>query len=161
RPVTDARVATGSPSALGGDLGAAFGALLGTPVTLASARTDGAGAFALEHVAPGDYRLLVEHARFAPRAVSGVAIAEAATTDVGAIALRAGATLSGRALVDGAPDPSVVVQLLGLDGELPRGFALETAVDRDGAFRFAAPLPAAHYALLAGRRTRGNPVQEN
>ena len=156
-----ARVATVPPEVRGGDLGAAVDALVGAPITRASVRTDTAGAFAFEHLAAGDYRLHVEHARFAPRAVTGIAVADEATRDVGAIALRAGATVAGHALVAGAPEPTVVVELLALDGELPPGSVLETGVDRDGAFRFDAQLPEGHYALLAGRRVRGNPVLEH
>lgn len=99
----------------------------------AAAVTDAAGDYALAHVAAGTYSVELDHPRGGPVLFERVAVGDGEVTDLGAVAVPEGGTLSGRALdPDGAPLPGTLV-LASCPGSRYRR---EASAANDGSFRF-------------------------
>ena len=93
-----------------------------TPERALEARSGSEGRFQFDLVPPGDLRLCVRHAAFAPLELEELWQPPSGTTDVGTLALAPGLVITGRVL---APDGSGLAgaRISAMGGELPRDLA--------------------------------------
>lgn len=127
-----------------------------TPQTFTSTQTGADGSYRLEHVAPGDYDLVAEHAAFAA-SKRRVKVGEKASQNVAALMLEHGRVLSGIVRRKGLAVPGAVVVLSVAPAKLKDGSKtvqdviqvyLEVRADDSGVFRFDR-LPFGEYKLSA------------
>jgi hypothetical protein len=153
-PLADAEVRT---LAAGVAIDSPFRRLLGDAaterITTTRARTDADGWFACEHLAFGDYQLLVEHPAACRGGIADLPVAEAGVRTLPPIVLATGAAVAGRATIGGAvaPQMKVVLTTPAGRGDAAEPLRLETVTDPDGSFRMPRRVPPGVYELRAAR----------
>ncbi|MBK7877899.1 MAG: carboxypeptidase regulatory-like domain-containing protein [Planctomycetes bacterium] len=130
---------------LDANLGHDLGELAGRKQILAASAD---GAFRVDDLAPGTYRLTIDGAKAARRVVGGLRVVAGAPQDLGVIELAAEARVTGRVLVPAGSTPVGLDLRLVEKGAMDFGreFEITTA---DGAFAFGG-LPGGAYSLTLG-----------
>jgi hypothetical protein len=161
RPIGGALVRLLPEAALDGDLGAALRSARASVGAEPFAISKNDGTFVLERAHDGTHSLAITQSGYAQRIQREVRTVGGSDVRVGDIALSKGAEVRGKALVAGAVDRRIVVQLTPIEAkDVALDFVAEARVAADGTFRFDG-LARGRYALLAGRRDADDPFLEN
>lgn len=117
-------------------------------VSKASVRTDAQGRFRLLRLAPGGYKLRVEHPAHPSAYRAGLRVVAGEQHDAGTIRLPAGGTLQGLVFWQGKPAAAFEVSVARLDS-LQRTASGKTTTDARGRFKLARRLAAGRYEVRA------------
>lgn len=131
-----------------------FGSFVTSTATERTVRTDSEGNFALLNLAPGNYKVVIDHPQFAGTTIGNLQVGDGQTAQVPATTLREGGTVRGTVVRGGAPVARAFLQLYSTT-EAARSY--QTRSDAEGRFEFKFVRPGS-YKLTA---TRSSPTSSN
>jgi hypothetical protein len=131
-----------------------FGSFVTSTATERTVRTDSEGNFALPNLAPGTYKVVIDHPQFAGTTIGNLQVGDGQTVQVPATTLREGGTVRGTVVRGGAPVARAFLQMYSTT-EAARSYQARS--DAEGRFEFKFVRPGS-YKLTA---TRSSPTSSN
>lgn len=131
-----------------------FGSFVTSNATERTVRTDSEGEFTLANLAPGNYKVVIDHPQYAGTTITGLQVADGQTAQAPPTTLREGGTVRGTVVRGGAPVARAFLQMYDTT-EASRSY--QTRSDSEGRFEFKFVRPGS-YKLTA---TRSSPTSSN
>lgn len=153
-PVVGAQVVSRDQQTPDNGNDAFFGSFVTSNATELTGRTNAEGEFVLANLAPGSYKVVIDHPQFAGTTVTGLQVADGQTATVPPTTLREGGIVRGTVVQGGAPVARAFLQLYSTV-EASRSY--QTRSDAEGRFEFTRVRPGS-YKLTA---TRSSPTSSS
>lgn len=131
-----------------------FGSFVTSTATERTGRTNAEGEFVLPNLAPGNYKVVVDHPQYAGATITGLHVTDGQTTQTAQITLLAGGIVRGNVIQGGTAVQRAFLQLYSTV-EASRSY--QTRSDAEGRFEFAHVRPGT-YKLTA---TRSSPTSSS
>lgn len=124
-----------------------FGSFVTSTATERTSRTNAEGEFVLAHLAPGNYKVVIDHPQFAGTTLTSLQVADGQTAQVPPTTLREGGIVRGTVVQGGQPVTRAFLQLYSTT-EPSRSYQART--DAEGRFEFQHVRPGS-FKLTATR----------
>ena len=131
-----------------------FGSFVTSTATERTTRTNAEGEFVLPNLAPGNYKVVIDHPQYAGATVTDLQVSDGQTAQASPTTLREGGIVRGNVLQGGAPVQRAFLQLYSTT-DASRSY--QTRSDAEGRFEFTHVRPGS-YKLTA---TRSSPTSSS